>query len=105
MSVQLPQTRSYGNAYWPDNGEIDVMEQVGFEPNKVVSSVHTGAFNHMKNSQPTNGVEVQDACDNFKVYTLDWASDKLEIFVGDDNNPVAQRVLIWEKKGQNWEGW
>ncbi|CAM4830302.1 unnamed protein product [Rotaria magnacalcarata] len=101
----LPQTQSYGNAYWPDNGEIDLMEQVGFDPNRIVSSVHTAAFNHMKNSQPTNGVQVHDACNDFKIYTLDWTSDKLEMFVGDDNNPFFQRVLTWERKGQNWEGW
>ncbi|CAF3338602.1 unnamed protein product [Rotaria socialis] len=101
----LPQAQSYGNAYWPDNGEIDLMEQVGFDSNRIVSSVHTAAFNHMKNSQPTNGVQVHDACNNFKIYTLDWTSDKLEMFVGDDNNPFFQRVLIWERKGQNWEGW
>ena len=81
------------------------MEQVGFEPNKVVSSVHTAAFNHMKNSQPTHSVYVPDACDNFKIYTLDWAPDKLEMFVGDDNNPFVQKILIWEKNGHNWEGW
>ncbi|CAF2033691.1 unnamed protein product [Rotaria magnacalcarata] len=86
----LPQAQSYGNAYWPDNGEIDLMEQVGFDPNRIVSSVHTAAFNHMKNSQPTNGVQT---------------SDKLEMFVGDDNNPFFQRVLTWERNGQNWEGW
>jgi len=25
----LPERQSYSNAYWPDNGEIDLMEQVG----------------------------------------------------------------------------
>ncbi|CAF3470827.1 unnamed protein product [Rotaria sp. Silwood2] len=101
----LPQTQSYGNAYWPDNGEIDIMEQVGFEPNKIVSSVHTAAFNHMRGSQPTNSVHVHDACDNFKIYTLDWTADKLEMFVGGESNPFEQRVLIWEKGTHSWEGW
>ncbi|CAF1644284.1 unnamed protein product, partial [Didymodactylos carnosus] len=26
----LPESQSYGSQYWPDNGEIDVMEQVGY---------------------------------------------------------------------------
>ncbi|CAF4995502.1 unnamed protein product [Rotaria sp. Silwood1] len=101
----LPKTQSYGNAYWPDNGEIDLMEQVGYEPNTVVSSVHTAAFNHMKGSQPTNGVHVSDACDNFKIYTLKWTPDKLEMFVGGEDNPFEKRVLIWEKGTHSWEGW
>ncbi len=28
----LPSGKSYGNAGWPDNGEIDIMEHVGFDP-------------------------------------------------------------------------
>ena len=104
-SVQLPQTQSYGHAYWPDNGEIDIAEQVGFDPNRIVSTVHTESFNHMKNSQPTNSVHVDDACSDFKIYTMDWTVDKLEMFVGDEAHPTEQRVLVWEKGGHNWQGW
>jgi len=81
------------------------MEQVGFEPNQIVSSIHTAAFNHMKGTQATNSVFVPDACDAFKIYTLDWTPDQLEMFVGDDNNPFSQRILIWKKERHNWEGW
>ncbi|CAF4581931.1 unnamed protein product, partial [Rotaria magnacalcarata] len=28
----LPERQVYGSAYWPDNGEIDLMEQVGYDP-------------------------------------------------------------------------
>lgn len=81
------------------------MEQVGYDPQKVVSSVHTAAFNHMKNTQPTNSVHVSDCCDNFKIYTLDWHPNRLEMFVGDDQNPFSQRILIWEKQSRDWQGW
>ncbi|CAF0758234.1 unnamed protein product [Didymodactylos carnosus] len=100
----LPVAQSYGSQYWPDNGEIDVMEQVGFDPNRIVSSVHTKANNHMLNSQPTNGVQVSDATTNFKIYTLDWNVNKLEMFVGDEGNPLGQRILVWDKQN-DWTKW
>ncbi|MEX6887413.1 family 16 glycosylhydrolase, partial [Pseudomonas aeruginosa] len=33
---------------WPDAGEIDVMEMVGWQPNIVHATLHTAAFNHAK---------------------------------------------------------
>ncbi|UJR11625.1 hypothetical protein I4U23_015806 [Adineta vaga] len=101
----LPQIKSYGNAYWPDNGEINVMEQVGYDPTKIASSVHTAVFNHMKHTQPTNGVHVSDACTDFKIYTLNWTPNRLEMFVGHDSNPFEQRILVWDKGNHGWEGW
>ena len=40
-----PQTR------WPDDGEIDIMEHVGFDPGVVHGTVHTGAYNHTRGNQ------------------------------------------------------
>jgi len=33
---------------WPQCGEIDIMEFVGFDSNKVYANVHTGDYNHAK---------------------------------------------------------
>ncbi|CAF3843325.1 unnamed protein product [Rotaria magnacalcarata] len=100
----LPEKHTYGNAYWPDNGEIDLMEQVGYDPLRIHSTVHTQANNHMKNNHPSNSIIVSDAVSNFKIYTLDWNVDKIEMFVGDNNNPLAKRIFIWNKQG-NWTKW
>jgi beta-glucanase (GH16 family) len=40
----LPEENRHGG--WPKNGEIDIMEHVGFDPGKVHGTVHTEAFNH-----------------------------------------------------------
>jgi hypothetical protein len=80
------------------------MEQVGYDPLRIVSSIHTYANNHMKNTQPSNAITVNDATTNFKVYTLDWNVDKIEMYAGDDANPLANRILIWNKQG-DWTKW
>jgi len=80
------------------------MEQVGYEPTRIHSSVHTQANNHMSNNQPTNSVSVHDATLRFKVYTLQWDADRLQMFVGDEANPEKTRILVWNKKG-DWKTW
>jgi hypothetical protein len=54
---------------WPQNGEIDLMEQIGSEPSKIHSAVHTEAFNHIKGNQPTRDIDVPDAITQHKIYT------------------------------------
>src|SRR6187551_560970 len=40
----LPTDWAYGD--WPSSGEIDIMEHVGYLPDSVFGTVHTGAYNH-----------------------------------------------------------
>lgn len=80
------------------------MEQVGYDPLRIHSTIHTQANNHMKNTQATNSIIVNDAVSNFQIYTLDWCVNKIEMFVGDDAKPLANRILIWNKQG-DWTKW
>jgi len=74
------------------------MEQVGHDPLTIHSSVHTKVDN------PTSSVTVNDATTNFKIYTLQWFVNKIEMYVGDDNNPFQTRILVWNKQG-DWTTW
>jgi beta-glucanase (GH16 family) len=47
----LPTQRSYGVGYWPDNGEIDIMEHVGYDPDVIHGSAHTKAYHHSIGTQ------------------------------------------------------
>jgi len=83
------------------------MEQVGFDPLKIHASVHTKVHNHRTKpypTHPTNAVTVNDAVNNFKVYTLDWELHRLRMFVGDDLNPMKTEILFWNKQG-DWTKW
>ena len=66
---------------WPQDGEIDIMEQVGAEPNLIYASLHTGLFNHTSNTQRSAQKLVPSSCSAFHVYQLDWRPDSITIGV------------------------
>lgn len=66
---------------WPDDGEIDIMEQVGAEPNLIYASLHTKAFNHIIHTQRSAQRPVPTSCAAFHVYQLDWRRDSIAIGV------------------------
>ena len=66
---------------WPDDGEIDIMEQVGSEPNLIYASLHTKLFNHTINTQRSAQKLVPTSCTAFHVYQLDWRPDSITIGV------------------------
>jgi len=66
---------------WPDDGEIDIMEQVGADPNVIVASLHTKLYNHKLGTQRSAQKLVRTSCDAFHVYQLDWRPDLITIGV------------------------
>jgi beta-glucanase (GH16 family) len=65
---------------WPKCGEIDVMENVGFEPNVIHAASHTAAD---KNGANSGHATVDGLSNKFFVYALEWSEDKLDFFVDD----------------------
>jgi len=70
---------------WPDDGEIDIMEHVGFDPGVVHGTVHTGAHNHSLGTHRTAKTTVADACQQFHRYQLTWSDSRITIGVDDRN--------------------
>ena len=77
---------------WPDGGEIDIMEHVGYEPGVIHTSVHTKAFNFGKGTQRTTSFELPTACTQFHRYQLLWRPEGL-IFAVDDAPRFAFKKL------------
>jgi beta-glucanase (GH16 family) len=70
---------------WPDDGEIDIMEHVGFDPGVIHGTMHTLAYNHTKNNSRTATTTVADACTAFHKYQLTWTANQIKVGVDDHN--------------------
>ncbi|MFN8349287.1 MAG: glycoside hydrolase family 16 protein [Spirosomataceae bacterium] len=95
----LATEQTYGTAYWPDNGEIDIMEHVGFDPNNIHGNIHTKAYNHSIGTNKGNNVIVPTAISGFHDYILEWTPTSIKIFV-DDNN-----YFSFQKESNEWQKW
>jgi beta-glucanase (GH16 family) len=64
---------------WPDDGEIDIMEHVGFNPGFIHATTHTKSFNHMIGNQKTDTIIVKDFDTQFHDYSVIWNKDSVTI--------------------------
>ena len=68
---------------WPDCGEIDIMEHVGYDNGNVHGSIHTKDFNHIMNTQRSGSMTVSSATESFHVYSLEWSPHYLRFLIDD----------------------
>ena len=70
---------------WPQCGEIDIMEHVGYDQGLVHGSIHTQDYNHMYGTQKSGSKYVDDVTEAFHVYSLEWSPFYLRYLI--DNEP------------------
>ena len=68
---------------WPACGEIDIMEHVGFDPDKIHANVHTKAYNHVLHTNKGNTIEVDSPWNDYHIYALEWHKDRMDFFYDD----------------------
>jgi beta-glucanase (GH16 family) len=76
----LPQHNVYGG--WPTSGEIDIMELVGHEPNRVHATMHFGpgpGSTTINRSYTLQGGAT--FWDEFHVFSLEWKVDQIKVYV------------------------
>jgi len=66
---------------WPRCGEIDIVENVGFEPTTVHATVHTLAYNHTRGTQRGKTTELADIYNDYHVYSIEWTPEKIDFLV------------------------
>jgi beta-glucanase (GH16 family) len=79
----LPEESHYG--WWPNSGEIDIMEYPTSEWTKIYGTVHTEEFNLFEGPLPPQGgtIDITDVTDNFHLYAIEWTPEKIDFFVDD----------------------
>jgi beta-glucanase (GH16 family) len=86
-------------AGWPACGEIDIMENVGFDPLLVHGSVHTAAYNHTIGTHRTASVTVANPSDDFHVYAMEWDADHIDVLVD------GQKFFTFRNEGTGARAW
>jgi len=66
---------------WPTCGEIDIMENVGFDPNTIHANIHTGKYNHTKGTGKGSRIKAEKPYDRYHVYAIEWRKDRMDFFL------------------------
>jgi len=95
----LNESLKKGTGTWPASGEIDIMENVGYDPASFHFSLHSAKYNWMKPAQRTKAVSIPKATTEFHVFGLDWKPDTIVFYL--DGSPA----YTVERKGEDTDGW
>ncbi len=68
-------------AGWPACGEIDIMENVGYDPKVVHGNVHTKAYNHVLGTNKGNNITLDKSWEEYHVSAVKWYKDRIEFFI------------------------
>jgi beta-glucanase (GH16 family) len=66
---------------WPECGEIDILEYVGYDPHKVHANIHTDAYNHVEGTGKGNSITLDKPWENFHTYAIEWRENRIDFFV------------------------
>ncbi|MEL7367439.1 MAG: family 16 glycosylhydrolase [Myxococcota bacterium] len=84
---------------WPNSGEIDIMEHVGYQMGHIHGTVHNEAYYWVKWEQRKGRILIDDVADRFHVYALEWTPDRIDAFV----DGTHYFTYVNEKTG--WNAW
>lgn len=87
---------SYGA--WPESGEIDIMEHVGYDPDVVHFSTHCLDYFFKIGTQKTAVKKVSRTDSLFHTYGVEWRPDRIDGFIDDSLYfSVSNEHLGWKK--------
>ncbi|GAA0858597.1 hypothetical protein GCM10009114_28800 [Aliiglaciecola litoralis] len=85
---------------WPNSGEIDIMEYVGFDPTTIHGTVHNKAYYWMNWEQRKGSIEVdQSVNDEFQVYSMEWGPDYIAVSMN------GTPYFYYANQGEGWRAW
>jgi beta-glucanase (GH16 family) len=104
---------------WPQCGEVDVLEHVGFDPDTIVGSFHSTTYNHIKGTQKTQKLFIKNPYTTFHVYSCEWNAEKISFLLDGKayltvfNEKISEKEWPFDKPlyalvnlaiGGNWGG-
>ena len=84
---------------WPDDGEIDIMEHVGFDQGVIHGTIHCKKYNHVIGTQKSATIRVPDCSDSFHVYSVEW--DNINIRISVDSTTY----FVFSNENSGYDAW
>jgi|GEM_PF-510430 len=69
---------------WPACGEIDIMENVGFDPDTIHANIHTKAYNHVMRTNKGSKIKCEKPYEQYHIYAIEWYEDRLDLSLDDE---------------------
>jgi beta-glucanase (GH16 family) len=107
-SIKLPKGKGTWPAFWmmpvnfrswPADGEIDIMEEVGYHPDYVSSSLHANAHVHSNGTQVTHEMKCNGAEGEFHTYAILWTAKNITTYVD------GKVQLSYDNRGLGRDDW
>lgn len=107
-SINLPSGKGTWPAFWmmpvhftswPHDGEIDIMEEVGYHKDYVSSSLHADGHVHSNNTQVTKEVYCKGAEGEYHTYGMEWTPDYFQFYVD------GKKTLYYKNPGTGVRDW
>jgi len=107
-SIKLPKGKGTWPAFWmmpvnfrswPADGEIDIMEEVGVNPNYVSSSLHANSHVHSNGTQVTHEMYCEGAESDFHTYAILWTQRNITTYVD------GKQQLSYDNRGLGHDDW
>ena len=107
-SIKLPKGKGTWPAFWmmpvnfrswPADGEIDIMEEVGYHPDYVSSSLHANAHVHSSGTQVTHEMKCEGAEGEFHTYAILWTAKNITTYVD------GKVQLSYDNRGLGRDDW
>jgi beta-glucanase (GH16 family) len=85
---------------WPNSGEIDIMEYVGYDPTTIHGTVHNRAYYWRNWEQRKGSIQVDEQVNqDFQVYSMEWGPDYIAVSMNDTP------YFYYANQGEGWRAW
>jgi len=84
---------------WPADGEIDIMEHVGYNPNVIHSTIHCNKYNNGGTSIETASRSVSTATTEFHKYAVEWTASYMTFYID------GKSLLTYRNDGTGKDAW
>lgn len=107
-SIKLPKGKGTWPAFWmmpvnfqqwPGDGEIDIMESVGYDPDVVVSTIHCTKYNNTGTTIESARRKISNSQTEFHTYGMEWTAEYMTFYVD------GEKLLTYRNDGNGKEAW